>query len=246
MKILISDLDSTLIYPKCDYKDKVCIEQIRDVSMTFMTKKAHDDFLQLLKNKDFIFIPCTLRSFEETKWIDIIDREKSIMICDGGATIYEKGEKDKEWENHINSLIDKNEINNYIKEIEKLNLDIKIKNHNNNILFINFNNKQEREKSDYKIINLINKEKYEQYSFGRKLLIKPKILDKSIAVKYIKEKYKFEEIITTGDNFFDEKFVKLGDYQIIPNHALFYSKNKTKNKGILAGEEIVNYIKNIV
>ena len=82
---------------------------------------------------------------------------------------------------------------------------------------------------------------------GRKLYVIPQFLDKSIAVKYLLSQCKKDLVITSGDSRVDELFIREGQLRILPHHASIDIENssRTSNSGIIAGEEILLFVKSI-
>ena len=62
--LFFSDLDKTLVYS--GYPDHVCVERCEDKEITYMTSRAVDLFNGLISLENMTFIPCTLRSYEQT------------------------------------------------------------------------------------------------------------------------------------------------------------------------------------
>lgn len=250
MMYFVSDLDKTLIYSKCP--NEVCVEKKDKQEITYITQKAVSIFKQLISDESFYFIPCTLRSIEQTMRINFIkDNNLKYIICDNGASIYIDGKLDKKWDEKINSIINKDKVvllrQNIEKYVENNNINIKmIKSNRNCFLTIIFNTEEESEKNIDRILSFVDSY-FNIFKQGKKTYIVPKSLNKSIAVNYLKNEYNISNIITSGDSSVDDKFVELGDIVILPSHSVFKVKNAiiTKASGIKAGEEILSTILNI-
>lgn len=251
MKYFVSDLDKTLIYSKQNINDLICVEVKEREKITYMTNKAYIHLIKLLNNYKIQFIPCTLRSFEQTIRIKFIkEKMPKYMICDNGRSIYINGILDDIWENIMKEKINENDIinlyNNLINHIKKNNLiNVKIKENRNSFITLIFDDEKNVLVNDF--LPYIN-DLYNVFNIGRKVYIIPKIIDKSFALKYLIDNYGFNEIITSGDSEVDFKFVNLGTTKIIPKHAKFKINNSiiTKNDNVLAGEEILLYINNFI
>lgn len=246
----ISDLDKTLIYSKKE--NQICVERKNDKPITYMTKEAVKLLKRLLCHENFYFIPCTLRSYEQTTRIDFIKGLK-YMICDNGASIYINNKIDSNWDKEVSKIINKKEVVLLKEKMETIindnNINIyMLKSNRDSFISIIFYSKEDAEKDLEKILSIVDESKFNIFKQGKKTYVVPKGLNKSIAVKYLKEHYGIKNIITSGDSNVDDKFVELGDYQIIPSHAIFRTKEciVTENEGIEAGEELLKNVYNIV
>ena len=83
MITFISDLDNTLIYSK---QKGVCVEYLKEKELTYMTPTAKRIFSALLREQNFLFIPCTARSYEQTSRVEFV-KHLPYLICDMGGSI---------------------------------------------------------------------------------------------------------------------------------------------------------------
>ena len=249
--VLITDLDKTIVYSR-EYNHK-CVERKDNGNpITFMTKKAETTLKNLLKRKDFTIIPCTLRSFEQTKRIDFTKKGTlPYIICDNGFSIYHNGELDMEWDSIVNNLIHTDAVEKLYIEFDSIMKEksiplYRLKINRNGFISIIFDSKEDEYKNDF--LSIINTNKYRIEDQGKKIYIVPKRLNKFIAVKYLMDKMKNEIVVTAGDSLVDKKFTTLGNYSIIPRHATFRHHNSivTTKDGIEAGEEIVMFIEKML
>lgn len=245
MLTFISDLDNTLIYSR---QKGVCVERLEKKELTYMTPDAKRTFLALLKERNFLFIPCTARSYEQTSRVEFV-QHLPYLICDMGGSIYIHGRLDNEWE-RIQQ--EKGCRNKPAIEAEKLWIQKHLhipyqKIHSNRDLFfvVAFTNREIAQQAWERIKGRSGF--YLQYHLqGRKLYCTPTGLDKSRAVEYLKKKYCLEKIYTAGDSFFDEDFTKLG-IPLLPAHAEFsYGGFRTEHTGMKAGEEIVKELSHLM
>lgn len=247
MIYFISDLDKTLVYSKCP--NNVCIEKKGTQNITYITKESVDIIEQLFSDDSFCFIPCTLRSIEQTMRIDFIrNNNLKYIICDNGASIYINGELDNTWNNKIDKIISRDKICLLKNKLEKYainnNINIKmIKTNRNSFITIIFNTEEELNQNIDRLLSIVDNS-FEIFKQGKKTYIIPRGLNKSIAVNYLKQIYNIQNIITSGDSSVDDKFVELGDIKILPMHSVFNTKDAiiTKESGIKAGEEILRKI----
>lgn len=247
----ISDLDKTLVYSK--QKDFVCVERKSDgKEITFMTNKSVELMDKLMQNEDFCFVPCTLRSFEQTKRIDFTNGGNlEWMICDNGFSIYHYGEIYQDWEKETSKRFDVslvkelfNCLNNYI-ECKNIPMYM-LKSNRDGFISIIFHNEDESKTYQKELLRLVDLNIFKIDNQGKKIYVSPIELNKSIAVEYLKEICNMGSLIVSGDSSVDVDFTTLGDYCILPRHATFSHNDAifTKNCGIEAGEEILNFVYN--
>lgn len=243
----ISDLDKTLIYSR--QKNAICVEKKENKEITYVTLKAKNILDKLLKLPNFYFIPCTLRSIEQTMRVDFIrNNNLKYIICDNGASIYVNGTLDNNWDNFIDKILDREKVFNISKKmnkyVEKNNIPIyMIKTNRNAFISIIFFNKEDSDLYIDKLLQFIDDD-FDIFRQDKKTYIVPKKLNKKIALEYLKNQYHIKDIVTSGDSNVDNKFVELGDIQIIPKHSVFKTDNAiiTQKEGIEAGEEILQIV----
>lgn len=105
--LFVSDLDHTIIYSRYSrHPECCCVEEKEGVPITYMTAKAISYLHKLIKMDNFSFIPCTLRSWEQTSRISFINSENTpTVVCDNGFSIYHDGKLDADWDDFIRSEI---------------------------------------------------------------------------------------------------------------------------------------------
>lgn len=246
MITFISDLDQTLIYSKrninIDKNYATCVEYINDKSITYMTTSAYKKFNSLLKNDNFLFIPCTLRDYSQTMRISFIQKYcPKYMICDNGARIYVNGVEDSIYRKIIEEIIDIKLLVEMKNNIEKI-INGYVKFDNNSFLTCIFENNEIAKEQLNEVLKEVNLEKFTYDLQNRKLYIIPKGLDKAVAVKYLIDNYNLSNIITSGDGKVDEQFTKLGQKILLPNNAVFHhlGEHRMNYDDILGGEEIID------
>ena len=253
MITFISDLDQTLIYSKrninINNKQVKCVEYKDEKEITYMTNTAYQNFDKLLSSNHFVFIPCTLRDFNQTMRISFIQNHlPQFMICDNGGNVYINGKQDRYYRKKIEKIINQKELEFIKDKIETIISDGYVKYDNQTALTCIFNTKEIAEKQVPQIMKQI--ETPEDFSYdlqNRKFYINPKNLNKSIAVQYLIQNYHLENIITSGDAKVDEKFTELGQEILLPIHANFHhiSEKRMNYEGILGGEEIIENLINL-
>lgn len=246
--IIFTDLDSTLVYSR-EYSH-VCVEHKEDgTPVTYMTQEARMKICSLMERDDVLLIPCTSRSFEQTKRIFFtMDGKLPVMICDGGFSIYRNGILDKEWDAIIRRIVNTNKVNSLCSYMENYakshDIPYKVigtkKDSFINIIFKSAEDKEKFASSFKKIAG-------DDYWFSeesKKLYILPKHFGKELAVFYIMQQYVDESSIGIGDSNIDKGFVEICKTSIVPNHAKFSTDKeiRTKDSGIKAGEEILDIL----
>lgn len=251
MILFFSDLDSTLIYS--GYPEHTCVEYNEAKEVTYMTAQGINFLKDLLVRKDFVFIPCTLRSYEQTARIGFLKNGNvPIIICDNGFSIYENGILDKTWDNLMNENLATYPTDEIKSDIEILvssnNMCCKIKNNRNAFFTLIFENAESANMHYVTIAKVLKRHKYKLELQGRKIYIIPDFLDKVLAVKYLCKKFNPSLVITAGDSSVDKSFVEEGNQRIIPSHSSLNIRNTiiTKKTGISAGEEILDIVMSLL
>lgn len=249
--LFISDLDSTLIYS--GYPEHTCVEYNESKEVTYMTTQGINLFHDLLVRRDFVFIPCTLRSYEQATRIDFLKNDNvPIIVCDNGFSIYENGILDKTWDNLMKENLATYPTDDIKSEIEIMvssnNMCCKIKNNRNAFFTLIFENAESANMHYVTVAKELKRYKYKLELQRRKLYIIPDFLDKVLAVKYLCKKINPSLVITAGDSSVDKSFIEQGNQRIIPSHSTLNIRNAiiTKKWGINAGEEILSIIYSFV
>lgn len=251
MILFFSDLDSTLIYS--GYPEHTCVEYNEAKEVTYMTAQGLNFLKDLLVRKDFVFIPCTLRSYEQTARIGFLKNGNvPIIICDNGFSIYENGILDKTWDNLMKENLATYPTDEIKSDIEILvssnSMCCKIKNNRNAFFTLIFENAESANMHYVTIAKVLKRHKYKLELQGRKIYIIPDFLDKVLAVKYLCKKFNPSLVITAGDSSVDKSFVEEGNQRIIPSHSSLNIRNTiiTKKTGISAGEEILDIVMSLL
>ena len=242
--VFITDLDRTIIHSK--NKGFLCVEKNEEKEITYMTEYSYDKLQYLLSKKEFKFVPCTMRNITQTLRVEFIrEYDPKIIICTNGAQIYIDGKLDEEWDRIVKSKVDLNEVENEIDYIKKLDIKCEeIRNIEGFYITVKFEDTQSA-KIGYEIIS----DKYKEYRkvllIGVKVFVIHESIDKINAVDYVIDKFSMENIVTAGDTDVDCEFTKRG-ISILPKHSSFKHNKSiiTRENGILATDEIVDFLKN--
>lgn len=248
----ITDLDRTIIHSR--NKGYKCVEKIGEREITYMTDESYNKLQELLKNNLFIFIPCTMRSINQTLRVDFIrEYNPKIIICTNGAQIYINGQLDKEWDKKIKSLCDYERLNfniKYLLELKELYKEkikvLEVRNIEDFYITIKCENSTEAEKF-YEVIKDNFDEELVVLRIYAKIFIIHKEINKVHAVDYIIYKFNIKRLITAGDSEVDERFTKRG-ISILPKHSSFKHKKAiiTEKSNIKSTEDILEIICNII
>lgn len=245
--VFISDLDGTILYS--GYPAETCVEYRGSEEITYMTSRAYSMFTKLLEKDEFSFIPCTLRSIEQTSRVSFVkDGKVEWAICDNGFSIYRKGVLDAEWDSMM-----RKEVAGYPNEAIYQELDFFANTHHtdcrikdNRFAFFTLIFKDAELAHQYfpEVVAMIGISAYKFELQGRKLYIVPKFLDKSLAVTYLLRKFRTSMVVTAGDTSVDERFIQYGDVILIPKHARIMNPSAiiTENEKIKAGEDIITKV----
>ena len=246
MNYFVTDLDKTIIYP--GYPEYKCVENKDGKPYTFMTEKAFEMLNEILEKA--VFVPCTMRTIQQVDRIGFITSYKpKFMICVNGAEIYIDGKLDTKWDTYIRSKFKKDEVKLLCKKLKSLALKLEIKEIFNMANFYTYITFESIDKANlaFKEVKRICPSDYTVVVQEHKIFMIKECLNKAYALDYLKEKYNFEKIYASGDSYYDKMFTER-DYvkSILPKHADFTIPNSlvTKEKGIKAGEEILEYVLN--
>lgn len=220
---LISDLDNTLIYSH--QTAGTVVECMEGCPVTRMMPHAYAMLLRLLDSPEWQFVPCTMRSKEQTARINFLNSELgTLAICDNGFSIYRHGILDKQWDNHMHQVVDTYAVNGLCKQMlsvaQQRSLPIKqIKTNRDAFITIIFPNVQQANGHIAPLLNLVNSNTCRIIAQGRKIYVVPRGLDKGLAVARLRQEYPDELFVTAGDSPADAGFIALGDVRIVPRHA---------------------------
>lgn len=247
--IFATDLDRTLIHSKRFYRDDldlICVEEIRNKEISYMTRKSYKKFLKLQDN--IKIVPVTTRSIKQYKRIKMLSGCKYAITTNGGV-ILKRNKKYIPWEKEIHRRLCKYKkeyievmkmldthrkyIKQDIKKIDKVYLYTKIR--------------KEYQITLEKILDKnLNKDKWYYVIQSNKLYIIPKVINKESALIYLINELGGDKLITAGDGELDIGFIGEGDIRIIPEGSHITGKVGYKHmstKGGLVGTiEILNIV----
>lgn len=254
--IFASDLDRTLIYSKraMDDLEKVPKERLMPVEIkdgkwvAYMTEAAYFTLKKL--SQQSLFIPVTTRTTDQFKRVFIFENEIDIQyaITTNGAVILHCGNPVEEWSNYVqNRLRLESAVEEEVQSLflkEGIRFDGQ-KKQAGKLFFYFILNSLPSEAELLLISDLVNKVGWRISLQGRKLYFIPLAISKGSALEYICQKEGGKAMAGAGDSILDWDFLRDCQYRFVPNHGELVKMTDTgnisytKNRGICAGEEIL-------
>jgi hydroxymethylpyrimidine pyrophosphatase-like HAD family hydrolase len=255
--IFASDLDRTLIYSaralhEFGYPVGAGLKPVekRDGEwVSFMTEASFKLLLEI--SQKYRFVPITTRTTSQFKRIEIFQKDIPLeyAITTNGAIILRNGKPLEEWTRVISSKIKKEsaapqELLSFF-ETENISFHGEIKQVEDLFFYFLLENPVSREKKKA-VSSMAEKFGWRISLQGRKLYFMPKGISKGDALSFICNQIGTEALAGSGDSILDLDFLVHCTYRYIPNHGELISDagtrdfNITKNRGILAGEEILS------
>lgn len=257
--IFASDLDRTLIFSESflnELQDKVYETRGKIVEETKrgygMIYEPMDIFLEYMNNSSLVFIPCTARTKEQYKRLNLRVKPKYAIVENGCMILDSYGEPVPEYDKFIRNSLGirlEEETQYMLNEVE-----IVLNHYNMEGLA-----KVEQVKNSYvlvqpiyknigdliEILDILNKHfqnlNLSDYSIcvdKWKIYITHSEISKATALKWIADKIWEQNIIAAGDTSMDEEMLNMAEYAIIPAHATLSRKSiRSKKIEISSGME---------
>lgn len=259
--IFATDLDRTIIFSKRFLSNNTTnvlnIEKKNEKEISYMTNTSVKILKELINTNKIILIPITARSKNEYDRIHLLnDLNLKYVIVNNGGSIFIDGKEDINWKKYIKSKVKKLKLshgeilNKFLntfgfKPIQKFKLI-------DNLVWV-IVLKEPLYKNKLNNFSEYAKKNNWRISYnGRKIYILPSFINKWDALKYLRDNYlKNKKIISSGDSDLDLDMIINSDFGIVPKHGdiVKYIPNNikvTKNKGLLAGEEILKNVYELV
>lgn len=251
--LFASDLDRTLIYSKRAVeptrKDIECVETYYNKPLSFMLPSVMSRLKNLPKN--ITFVPTTTRSARQFARLHYFS-QFDYSIIDNGGTILYKGEPLKEWENLTNKFISESPysletICELLNDSHRSKLGKKATVVDGKFIYtVVDNNLTEIQQ----FLEWYLDKDYWYYSlYYNKLYIFPKCVEKSLAVKYLKQRLGETFTICSGDGDLDINMLLSADVAITPKHGRVWRKYNVLHadtivvpEGIIASEHIIDSV----
>lgn len=248
--ILATDLDNTMIFSHRHVSGKenqlCCVEYYNGKPVTYMTQTAIE-MLNLLLSKIFV-IPVTTRSMSQFERIEIFSSTE-YSIVDNGGTILHSGTVQPDWENYINKILKKYDLERTLEIFKNLpGLISTPRIVDQKFLFA--------KSDDVALCKAYLKCKLDtkiwQVSFqGKKVYAIPMEITKGNALRFICENLipNNQPIVSAGDSNLDMSMLDYSNYSIIPSDSSLSALNidgyiKT-GEGIYAADEILKFVNDI-
>ncbi|MBY0122700.1 hypothetical protein [Bacillus sp. S/N-304-OC-R1] len=255
MEMFASDLDRTLIYSDralADFnetgKDNLMSAEFKDGrEVAHMTRKAAETLRQLAEN--MLFVPVTTRTFAQFNRVSLISQSIPLTyaVTSNGANIIYKGRPLDEWTHLVHDRLHREcmDIEELTEKISGVNINGVIKNAEN-LFFYYILEEMLSEDTIHFVKNIAIESGWRISIQGRKLYFMPNPICKGEAVKFIKQRENISSVYGAGDSILDHDFLKECDFSIVPSHGELANENTegfsytyTKNRGVMAGEEIL-------
>lgn len=259
INLFASDLDRTLIYSKRALQsfsqdhlsDLVPVERKDESDVAFMTGRSFAMLKELADS--LMFVPVTTRTYEQYKRIFIFSEDIKVnyAVTANGANIHYKGQELLEWKDVLKARLGQ-DCTLYQDMIDKVSC-----------LSIQGNLKKAENLFFYYILDSvsdqINIEEISKFAFehgwrislqGKKLYFMPNPICKGEALKFIQEREMIDHMIGAGDSILDYDFLRHCQEALVPNHGELVQRPEikelsckiTKNKGVWAGEEMLDTV----
>lgn len=272
--IFASDLDQTLIYSHRSFLMNVKvaeavspIEWFEDRYISYITQAALSKLRRLAG--ELLFVPVTTRTKLQYERIDFLnyDIRFDYAVTSNGGKVFYRGSEDQEWRRLIRETRQGClEAADLIAKFDEIRHPFWVHPNSGKMaddLF--YYCVIEREKiplAELAAFKLWAKDNGWELSIqGRKLYLVPRNVSKNAAVQYIKAKEGIHYVAAAGDSLLDLDMLKDADFPVAPAHGELYALNAqndlektsrlekirfTKKNGIGAGEEILDYVTNLM
>ena len=262
--IFASDLDQTLIYSIRSMRlaeeslapAMRVVEKRGEREISFMTLEA----IELLKKvtEKMMFLPVTTRTIEQFQYITLFQEEiiPPFAVTSNGGNILVKGKIDEEWQRRIKVKLENEALSGekILEQFSELANDewVLSKRQADGLFHYCLIDRDLTPINELMHFNeLIDRQGWKMSLQGRKLYFVPKAVNKWDAVAYIKEKSNRDFVAAAGDSLLDLPMLEVADYAIAPIHGelsevgnatMKRTIHRTKQRGILAAEDILNQV----
>lgn len=241
----ISDLDRTLIYSKRaiqesdpEYcKNLIPIEYKDGRVISYMNKNAYDKLQKLIQYEEFKFLPCTMRTLQQTQRISFI-KDVKYYFTDGGINLYKKGNLCTSYGERLLSLFHHYSYDNgysWAKEIEEVYFELTQKLGISDLEINRHFILPDTTLETYHINGCIS---------GRKFYVFPDFLQKNCIFAFTGGLLCG---VVAGDSIFDASLLSMGNEKglepIVPKHGeILGSLAITKRSGPAAADDILSFV----
>ncbi|MCJ7856607.1 HAD hydrolase family protein [Lachnospiraceae bacterium NSJ-143] len=217
MRAFVSDLDNTLIYSyKRDIGErKKPVELYNGRHISFMSEKSFEALKKILEK--VTFIPLSTRSVEQYKRINFgRSCTPEFALVSNGGILLKDGKIDEKFKNDTIKIIKNSysELEN-AKYVLSKDKDVFFEIRLVDDLFVFTKSKNSGATLD-KLRNSLDLSKAEVFSNGEKVYVLPKLLDKGMAVRRVREYLDISHVFSAGDSLFDIPMLNEADVSFVP------------------------------
>ncbi|ASA25281.1 HAD family hydrolase [Paenibacillus donghaensis] len=265
--IYASDLDRTLIYSRSaigvpeNSPGLIPAEIIDGVTVSYISQQALEQ-LQELVAASLVFMPVTTRTIQQYKRINLFQETiiPDYAITSNGGNILIGGVVDQEWRSAVGSLVASGsapaaEIVELVRSVVRE--EWLISERYCDELFYTFVVYRDLLPMD-EITHMADRLATLGWKVslqGRKLYVVPVAVNKSDAILHVRRTVRSEPMVASGDSLLDKSLLASADYAIAPCHGEIFAEQQsglvkssypfTKQSGVFAGDEILQYVRMI-
>jgi hydroxymethylpyrimidine pyrophosphatase-like HAD family hydrolase len=255
------DLDRTLIYSansmdlQCSDSSApamVVAEVYEGAPLSFMTRAAWNVLERLVHNA--IFVPVTTRTVQQFRRVNIPGRDKGYAVTTNGAVLLHDGVPDPAWTKFIQDSVKANcaplqEVHDHLLGPAKPPAILRGRVAEDTFVYSIVN--REELSFDYleELSEWCQERGWTTSLQGRKLYCVPSPVTKEAALAEIRRRQPVGVLVAAGDSRLDAGMLQLADVATRPAHGELHQDafqhanlSVTSATGIMAGEEILNFI----
>lgn len=264
--IYASDLDRTLIYSlsaigvPADSPGLVPAEIVDGRTVSYISQQA----LAVLKElaAKMVFMPVTTRTIAQYRRINLFQETviPDYAITSNGGNILVNGKVDQEWRAAVGRLVERGsapaeEAGSIVRSVVRPEW-IASERYCDE-LFYTFVVIRDALPLDEitRMASRLDGLGWKVSLQGRKLYIVPEAVNKSDAILHVRRTVQSEPMVASGDSLLDKSLLAAADYAIAPCHGEIFAEQQaglvkleypfTKQAGVFAGDEIMEYVRNV-
>lgn len=264
--IFASDLDQTLIYSPKSFRllpgqPMVAVSSIEIYDGRQISFMADQTIIKLQKIASHsLFVPATTRTIDQYRRISLFHEKiiPSYSVVSNGGNVLVNGAIDLVWQRQVRLNLDQRclcvaDILKSFSEIHHESWAGPIRMADGLFYYCVVERDQVPGKELESFALWAEGQNWKVSLQGRKLYIVPQVVNKWTAVAYIQDLARKKNVITAGDSLLDLCMLQQADYAIAPCHGELWESyssgrlplhnvNFTKHAGILAADDILDYV----
>lgn len=256
--LVASDLDRTLIYSRLallltmpDKKaPRMVVSEVNEAApLSYMTRKAEDTLVEL--SQKAAFVPVTTRTKAQYSRIQFPIETPEYAITTNGGVLLNRGREDMEWHRYIAAQVTENcepieRVVEYLSKPEFSNWILRIRHAED--LFVYAITERDAVPAEFmnQLRTLGAAAGWSISLQGRKLYCVPTPVSKASAMAEVAARLGTDRTIAAGDSLLDQSMLDYADIAIRPAHGELHDAQYlgnhvwvTENRGVLAGQEIL-------